>query len=63
MRHLVRFEDLTATSTKMAVLWDVAMCGQVDTERRLRGTYCLHLVPDYMVLHSRGQPRLFLFYK
>jgi hypothetical protein len=27
---------------KMAVLWDVAPCSLVETDRRFRGAYCLH---------------------
>jgi hypothetical protein len=26
----------------MAVFWDVATCGLVDSDRRFRGAYCLH---------------------
>jgi hypothetical protein len=27
---------------KMAVFWDIALCGLVETDRRFRGPYCLH---------------------
>jgi hypothetical protein len=30
---------------KMAVLWDIAPCSLVDTDRRFRGVYCF-LRPD-----------------
>jgi hypothetical protein len=30
----------------MAVSWDVARCGLVDTDRRFRGAYCLHYQGD-----------------
>jgi hypothetical protein len=36
-----------ATSMNMAVFWDVAPCGLVDIDRRLRGAYCLHHQGDY----------------
>jgi hypothetical protein len=38
----LRFEVLRAMSKKMAVFWDVATCGLVDTGRRFRGAYYLH---------------------
>jgi hypothetical protein len=36
----VRFQVLTVTSVKMAVLWDVALCSLVEANRRFRGTRC-----------------------
>jgi hypothetical protein len=39
---LVRFQVLTATSMKMAVLWDVAPCSLVEIDQRFRGDSCLH---------------------
>jgi hypothetical protein len=39
---IVRFEVLTAVSTKMAVFWVVAQCCLVEVYRRLRGPFCLH---------------------
>jgi hypothetical protein len=38
----VRSQVLTVISVKMAVFWDVAPCSPADTNRRLRGVYCLH---------------------
>jgi hypothetical protein len=38
----VRFQVLTATSIKMAVLWDVPPCSLLEIDRRLRGVYYLH---------------------
>jgi hypothetical protein len=49
-RTLVRFQVLTAASTKMAVFWDVAPCSLVDVDRCLRGAYCLHLQGDESLL-------------
>jgi hypothetical protein len=28
--------------TKMADFWDVALCSLVETNRRFRGSYCIH---------------------
>jgi hypothetical protein len=39
----VRSEVLTATSMKMAVVCHIAPCGLVDTDRRFREVYCLHI--------------------
>jgi hypothetical protein len=39
---LVRFQVVTATSVKMTVFWDVAPCGPVEINERVRGAYCLH---------------------
>jgi hypothetical protein len=30
----------------MAIIWEVAPCSLIDTDRRFRGTYCLHYSPD-----------------
>jgi hypothetical protein len=38
----VRFEVLTETSVKMAVLWDHAPCSLVEIDRRFREAICLH---------------------
>jgi hypothetical protein len=38
----VRFEVLTAVSTKMAVFWVVAPCSLVEVYLRFRGPCCLH---------------------
>jgi hypothetical protein len=43
--HL-RFQVLTATCMKMAVLWDVALCSLVDIDRCFRGAYCLYYQGD-----------------
>jgi hypothetical protein len=37
----MRFQVLTATNIKMAVFWDDAPCGLVETDRRFRTAYCL----------------------
>jgi hypothetical protein len=42
MWNMVRLQVLTATSMKMTVLWNVASCSLVDTDRRFRGVYCIH---------------------
>jgi hypothetical protein len=39
--EIVRFQVLTTDSTKI-VFWDVAPYSLVQTNRRFRGTYCLH---------------------
>jgi hypothetical protein len=36
------FQVLTATNMKMIVIWDVAPCSLVETDRRFRGAYGLH---------------------
>jgi hypothetical protein len=38
----VRFEVLTAVSTKMDIFWVVAPCKLVDVYQRFRGPCCLH---------------------
>jgi hypothetical protein len=38
----VRFQVLTAASTKMAVFWVVAPCSLVEVYRRFSGAWCLH---------------------
>jgi hypothetical protein len=37
---LARFQVLTATSMKVAILWDVVPCSLVDIDGRFRGAYC-----------------------
>jgi hypothetical protein len=34
---IVRFQVLTAASTKVTVFWDVAPCSLVENDRRFRG--------------------------
>jgi hypothetical protein len=41
-RLLVGFQVLTATSIMLAVFWEVAPCGLVDTDRCFRDACCLH---------------------
>jgi hypothetical protein len=41
-RDYVRFEVLTAVSTKMAVFWVVAPCSLVEIYHRFRGPCCVH---------------------
>jgi hypothetical protein len=38
----LKFEVLTATSTKMDVFWVVVLCCLVEVYRRFRGACCLH---------------------
>jgi hypothetical protein len=38
----VRFQVLTAASTKVTVFWDVAPCSLVEIDRGFRGVYRLH---------------------
>jgi hypothetical protein len=66
----VRFEVLTAVSTKMAVFWVVAPCSLVEVYQHFRGPCCLHhqgsmdlwnigkILPHYMALQPRRQPSL-----
>jgi hypothetical protein len=44
--EFVRFQVLTAASTKMTVFWDVALCSLAENDRRFRGAYCLHQQGD-----------------
>jgi hypothetical protein len=44
--NFVRFQVLTAASTKMAVFWDVAPCSLVEVYRLFRGACCLHHQDD-----------------
>jgi hypothetical protein len=37
----MRFQVLTAASTKMVVCWVVAPCSLIEVCRRFRGVYCL----------------------
>jgi hypothetical protein len=39
---MVRFQVLTAVSTKMDVFWVVAPCSPVEVYRLSRGACCLH---------------------
>jgi hypothetical protein len=41
MALFFRFHVL-ASSMKMAVFWDVAMCSLVHSDRNFKGVYCLH---------------------
>jgi hypothetical protein len=45
----VRFEVLTAVSTKMAVFWVVTQCCLVEVYQRFRGDCCLHRQGDEWV--------------
>jgi hypothetical protein len=36
----VRFQVLTAASTKMTAFWDIAPCSLVEVDRRFRREYC-----------------------
>jgi hypothetical protein len=40
--YYARFQVLTATSMKMAVIWDVAPCSLVGIDRPFRLACCLH---------------------
>jgi hypothetical protein len=48
--YWVRFQVLTATSMRMVAFWDVAPCSVIDTDRHLRGVYCLHRQGDEQLL-------------
>jgi hypothetical protein len=50
----VRCEVLTASSLKMAVLWDVAPCSLVDVYRRLRGACCVRHQGDNTSTRLQG---------
>jgi hypothetical protein len=48
----VTFQFLTAASMKMTALWEIALCGLVEVDRRFRGAYCfivmmMEAVPTY----------------
>jgi hypothetical protein len=45
---LVRFQVLTAASTKMAAFWDIAPCSFVEVNRRFR--YSTFIISDYLLL-------------
>jgi hypothetical protein len=45
----------------MTVFWNVARCSLVETDRRFRGAYCLHHLPDDGAV--RASPRLVNFYE
>jgi hypothetical protein len=40
--YLVRLQVLMAANMKMTVIWDVALCSLIETDRHFRGFYCLH---------------------
>jgi hypothetical protein len=42
----VRFDVLTAASSKKAVSWHVAACSLTDTDRRFRQSCCLYHQDD-----------------
>jgi hypothetical protein len=52
----VRFEVLTAVSTKMAVFWVVAPCSLVEVYQRFRRPCCLHHQGDESSLQPRRRP-------
>jgi hypothetical protein len=56
IRALVRFEVLTAVSTKMAVFWVVAPCSLVEVYQRFRGPCCLHHQGDHRPTTRRYNP-------
>jgi hypothetical protein len=41
-----RFKVPTAAGMDMIALWNIALCGLVEVDRRFRGAYCLHHRPD-----------------
>jgi hypothetical protein len=43
---VMKFQVLTATGMKMAVLWVVALCGLAEDYRRFRGACYLHHFGD-----------------
>jgi hypothetical protein len=45
-QNQVRFEFITGTGVKMAVLWSVVPCRLAETGRRFRGTYYGHHQDD-----------------
>jgi hypothetical protein len=51
----IAFEVLLLVTMQITVFHDVPLCRLVDTNRRFRGTYCLHLqVPpeaDFAVIY------------
>jgi hypothetical protein len=46
----VRFQVLTAASSKMIVFWDVATCSLIEIDGRSRDVYCLHNQDSYLRL-------------
>jgi hypothetical protein len=44
--NMLKFEIVAVASMKMTVSWDVAPCSLVETDRRFRDVYCLHLPSD-----------------
>jgi hypothetical protein len=53
----VRFQVLTAASTKIRAFWDIASCNLVRVDRRFRYTYCLHHQGDLFITLMIGQYR------
>jgi hypothetical protein len=56
---LVRFQVLMATSMKIAVLWDVALCSLIEIDRHFRGAHSVsfyqttqHNIPEDSHLHG-----------
>jgi hypothetical protein len=41
--NCVGFEVLTAVVKKSTIFWDITPCSPLSVNRRLGGTYCLHL--------------------
>jgi hypothetical protein len=67
------FQVVTASSMKMAAIWDLVPCSQVVIDWCFRGAYCLIIrvitvwnmsvsIRDYMVQHPRRQPSSILFF-
>jgi hypothetical protein len=49
---------------QLAVFWDAAQCSLVDTDRRFRGTYCLHYQgPDVENYHNYSPEKENYYYK
>jgi hypothetical protein len=40
--YWVRFQVLTAMSTKITVFWDIALCCLLESDQHFRGAHCLH---------------------
>jgi hypothetical protein len=56
MPAFVRFQDLTAASMKMTVMWDVALCSHHHDDGGSKHLWNNGLfLPDYMAQHSRCQ--------
>jgi hypothetical protein len=52
----VRFQVLTAVSTKMAVFWVVKPCSLVEAYRHFKGVSCLHYQGGYSAKQPIRQP-------